>query len=165
MTFSVVTFAQKENSDLDNFAVLNKDSLEYVPWVVKDFKTVILTSNEIDLVDSLFQDFKTKSNNGDTTIQAMREIGLMNYKRQYLPVLNDNGEKIVWINCFCVSVLFAATSNLAPIVVDEKSPIPTFPIGVLYISLFIKVQSPSSPVVIVDGSVQVITPSASETGI
>ena len=103
MTFSVVTFAQKENSDLDNFAVLNKDSLEYVPWVVKDFKTVILTSNEIDLVDSLFQDFKTKSNNGDTTIQAMGEIGLMNYKRQYLPVLNDNGEKIVWINCFCVS--------------------------------------------------------------
>ena len=101
--FSVIAFAQTENSDLDNFVVLNKDSLEYVPWVVEDFRSVVLTSSEINLVDSLFQDFKTKSNNGDTTIQAMGEIGLMDYKRQYLPALNDNDEKIVWINCLCVN--------------------------------------------------------------
>jgi hypothetical protein len=102
-TFSLITFAQTENSDLNKFVVLNKDSLEYVPWIVEDLKSAVLTSNEIDLVDSLFQDYKTKSNNGDTAVQAMGEIGLMDYKRQYLPVLNDDDEKIVWINCFCVN--------------------------------------------------------------
>lgn len=102
-TLTVLTYAQTENSGLDNFRVLHKDSLEYAPWVVKDFKSIVLTDDEIKIVNSLFQDFKSRSNNGDTTIQAMGQIGLMDYKKQYLPVMNGNGEKIVWINCFCVN--------------------------------------------------------------
>ena len=98
---SALTFAQTEKSGLADYQVLHKDSLEYVPWVVKDFKSVVLTRDEIKLVNRLFQDFQSKSNNGDSTIQAMGEIGLMNYKRQYLPVMNRYQEKMVWINCFC----------------------------------------------------------------
>jgi hypothetical protein len=28
-------------------------------------------------------------------------IKLENYKRQYVPVIHENGEKEIWINCFC----------------------------------------------------------------
>ena len=28
-------------------------------------------------------------------------INYKNYKRQYIPVINNKGEKEVWINCFC----------------------------------------------------------------
>ena len=28
-------------------------------------------------------------------------IELENYKRQYVPVINEHGEKEIWINCFC----------------------------------------------------------------
>jgi hypothetical protein len=28
-------------------------------------------------------------------------IGIENYKRQYIPVINGCGEKEVWVNCFC----------------------------------------------------------------
>jgi len=30
-----------------------------------------------------------------------RELNLIKYKRQYVPVINENGEKEVWINFFC----------------------------------------------------------------
>jgi hypothetical protein len=28
-------------------------------------------------------------------------IDLLKYKRQYVPAINDKGEKVVWVNCFC----------------------------------------------------------------
>jgi len=28
-------------------------------------------------------------------------IELNRYKRQYVPVINEKGEKVVWVNCFC----------------------------------------------------------------
>lgn len=28
---------------------------------------------------------------------------LLNYKRQYIPYINEQGEKLVWVNCFCIS--------------------------------------------------------------
>jgi len=28
-------------------------------------------------------------------------IHLTDYKRQYIPSLNDTGQRVVWINCFC----------------------------------------------------------------
>lgn len=102
MTMTVVAQSQTEGSKTDQFSVLIMDSLEYIPWVVKDFKGITLTDEEIHVVDSLFIDFKDKSNNGDSMIQAMGEIGAMDYRRQYLPVVNAKNEKLIWINCFCV---------------------------------------------------------------
>jgi hypothetical protein len=49
-----------------------------------------LSSEELSKIDSILQ-------------QCTNKIGshLSQYKRQYVPSINDKGEKVVWVNCFC----------------------------------------------------------------
>ncbi|OQP66504.1 hypothetical protein A3860_13545 [Niastella vici] len=59
--------------------------------IFNDRSKINFSSEELSLVDSILQ-------------QCINDYDLMNisaYKRQYVPAINDKGEKVVWVNCFC----------------------------------------------------------------
>lgn len=63
-------------------------------------KTTTLSANEIEELDSLFQ--KAILDHNSVVRDPFRYIkDLSVYKRQYVPVINEKGEKEVWVNCFC----------------------------------------------------------------
>jgi len=74
---------------------LKIDSIRTPSWQIRSFKSLILGSQDLLEIDSLFQNFMIKSNSGSTTVHAMGAIGRMNYKRQYIPGVNLKGEKTV----------------------------------------------------------------------
>lgn len=84
-------------------------------WLFKSAKRSELNSKELKqiekiLTDSLikynskqqlqFQEISKKYPNADFNLSNFI-IELERYKRQYVPVVNEKGEKEVWINCFC----------------------------------------------------------------
>ena len=96
-----------------NIAILPYDSTFY--WIFNDCKQTELTENDFQIIENLlikclegynsvqenlYNDFianhpQYKINKRDFIIDLNR------YKRQYVAVLNHQGEKEVWINCFC----------------------------------------------------------------
>lgn len=48
-----------------------------------------------------FFDSMTKAHPGEKLDKNDFIIDLTRYKRQYVPVINEKGEKEVWVNCFC----------------------------------------------------------------
>lgn len=81
----------------------------------KNAKPATLSNEELILIEKLFQKMKTEYNAGQARALAKHnqehpenqwektgfELETEGYKRQYLPVLNEKGEKEVWINFFC----------------------------------------------------------------
>jgi hypothetical protein len=70
-------------------------NLETDWWLSKKFdaaKSFKLSDSELKVVDEVFN-ICVNQNNIDTSY--------FHYKRQYVPFLNKDGQKKVWINCFC----------------------------------------------------------------
>lgn len=64
---------------------------EWLPG--KNNKPATLTMDEMKQIESLLKSCARNS--------KVIDLKRGNYKRQYVAVTNDEGEKIVWINCFC----------------------------------------------------------------
>lgn len=62
-------------------------------WIFKNSKPIDLSFNEIAELDKII--LECVNNYKDELLDIKK------YKRQYIPAINDNGEKLVWINCFC----------------------------------------------------------------
>ncbi len=67
------------------------------------FKAAALTQNELNLVDSLLLACVTNYNNSLDKDHKQWSIDLKkrNYRKQLIVVTNKNGQKEVWVNCFC----------------------------------------------------------------
>ena len=67
------------------------------------FKSAALTQNELQLVDSFLLACVTNYNNSLDKDHKQWSIDLKNrnYRKQLIVVTNKNGQKEVWVNCFC----------------------------------------------------------------
>lgn len=63
-----------------------------MPKKLNTTKTFSLTNADIKAIDEIFKAAVSK-NNLDTSY--------FHYKRQYVPFVDKDGQKKVWINCFC----------------------------------------------------------------
>lgn len=84
-------------------------------WVFRDAKESDLVSQDYQILEKLLERCIKEYNKEQEKLynDLMQKhpentldkedylINLKNYKRQYVVVMNDYGEKVVWINCFC----------------------------------------------------------------
>ncbi len=110
-TFSSTSF----QIDYSVFAVLPFDTAQY--WELKDYKPAELTNADLVDIEKLLrkcidnynpeqerQYNETKTRNRSLKISVTDFIiDLKKYKRQYITVTNNKGEKEVWVHCFCNS--------------------------------------------------------------
>ena len=101
---------QNVQFDTSIIAIIPFDTSYY--WIFKNCKTVSLTTNDIKKIEQLlpkgikteqekrFQMFRNKFPDDEISKKDF-VIKLRKYQRQYVAVINDKGEKEVWINCFC----------------------------------------------------------------
>jgi hypothetical protein len=110
---------QIDSSKLKNISIIEyKPSFNNFLGSKKNLNSFRLSANEIELIDSIFTaclndynkkqeqgyiDFKKKNPKTSLTKDNFVIKGFQYYKRQYVPYINPNGEKAVWINCFCSS--------------------------------------------------------------
>lgn len=113
LLLNVFLFSVKSQSKLDTvkYAIFRFDRNN--PWVFsKNYKATVLTSNEIIKAEQLLvkcissynikqHKYSTKAKKSYPNIdQTQFFIELSKYKRQYITVINQKGEKEIWINCF-----------------------------------------------------------------
>jgi hypothetical protein len=88
--------AQVKTSQI-SYSIINYHDDE---WLFKGAKPISLTYEEIQLalkkLDETVKNYNEALGNKSFAIK-----NLNNYKAQIVPVMNKNGEKEVWINCFC----------------------------------------------------------------
>ena len=64
-------------------------------WLNKKFnpaKSFNLTSADLEVVDEIFKKCTTQNN---------IDISYFHFKKQYVPFIDKDGQKKVWVNCFC----------------------------------------------------------------
>ena len=94
------------------YVVLNAESVHYVFDDIKPAtlseeeiaQTELLLSRCIDELNVLQEKGFRKLSKNEPKIRTHKDefvISLSNYKRQFIPVTNEKGEKVVWVNCFC----------------------------------------------------------------
>jgi L-rhamnose mutarotase len=108
------TTSTKQNLvDTSIYAVLTFDNS--YQWIFKDVKATSLSTSEIVNIEELLKiaisEYNVKHKKEFDSLTKMHPeyelkeynfiIDLKKYKRQYFPVLNNKGEKEVWVNCFC----------------------------------------------------------------
>jgi len=104
-----------ESLDTSMVVILPLDTTH--SWIFKNVKQAELTSNELSLIENIltnciqeynkkekleFRQLQSKETDAQFNINDFI-IDLNKYKRQYIAVINSNGEKEVWVNCFCNS--------------------------------------------------------------
>lgn len=99
--------------DTSVVAILPFDTTQY--WVFKDSKPTDLTNDDLQKIEIILnkciseynpdQERQFKEINDKHPEYKLNKknfiIDLTRYKRQYVAILNSNGEKEVWVNCFC----------------------------------------------------------------
>ncbi|WP_040252081.1 hypothetical protein [Psychroserpens mesophilus] len=112
-----------QKTEINEKSELNSQEFDYVIldyqpkwyWIFKDAQQSELTQSELNEIEEILK-VMIKENND---IQKKRlaehnktypehpwtetryELKLEGYKRQYVPIINKNGQKIVWINFLC----------------------------------------------------------------
>jgi hypothetical protein len=87
------------------YSILPYDStiLGGMNWHYKDIHAGVLTADGVDslepIVDSAYKAF-TK----DTADPFHKLMPLKDYRRQYVAVVTDKGERAVWVNFFCEDI-------------------------------------------------------------
>ena len=94
---------QNISFDTSNIAIINFDKSIY--WLFDSTsKPSVLTQSDISEVEQLFDkginDYNSKVQDADKKYFAI-DLNKWKYKRQYVCVVNKNGQKEVYINCFC----------------------------------------------------------------
>lgn len=93
------------SSDTSFIAVLSFNSI--TTPLFKGAKAAELSGNDFVLIDSLLTQCVAKYNKEQTTGNKYSNpekaflIDLSTHKRQYVAMVNEKGEKLVWVNCFC----------------------------------------------------------------
>jgi hypothetical protein len=72
---------------------------ERISWSFKEGMPTELTTNDLEIINKILQDAVNKYNNGKK-FSWENNIKLEEYKRQYIAIINNNGEKEVYVNCF-----------------------------------------------------------------
>jgi hypothetical protein len=114
LTTSLICNAQTEKTkDSLNYTIIQLDSTNN--WINRKAKTANLSLEEIEEVELLMKKCITEYNREqEAQFEKMKRdlpklklkkedflISLDNYYRQYVPMINEKGEKEIWINCFC----------------------------------------------------------------
>jgi hypothetical protein len=108
----------KNNITVDTSLIAVIPFNTYQTWIFNDCRSSKLNSTEIEKIETLFieciDDFNLRAekrfdklNNKHPEYHFNKSdfiINVKKYKRQYFPVINNQGEKEVWINCFCTDV-------------------------------------------------------------
>lgn len=110
--FSIICLAcraKKSPKSLSSVDGNSKATVAIIPYSkskldLENYKPTDLANSDLVLLDSLIEDFCKEYTIG-LYPQARKSFGidfsLRSYKRQYVPMLNKKGEKIVWANFFC----------------------------------------------------------------
>jgi hypothetical protein len=85
----------KSNIDTSQYVVLKYGNYK----VFDNAKPTTLSVSEINQIDELL--IKAINEFNDDKNHHVKIMPLSKYKIQFVPVINSNGEKEVWINCFC----------------------------------------------------------------
>lgn len=105
--FDTSTITILDNIDTSENSVLNN---AYMAWRDGYSRKLTLTSNDINIIEQLLKDTVSKYNlsadsaikylSADSFIVFPDTIRLSDYKRQYLPYMDKNGKRKVWLNIF-----------------------------------------------------------------
>ncbi len=90
------------DKDTSLYAVIMYDSTKV--WHLKDgSRPASLSEEEIKEIEVLLTHSVAEHNkNIKPGYEGFQRIDpLKRYKRQLIPVMNNKGEKVVWVNCFC----------------------------------------------------------------
>ena len=77
-----------------NYYILNEE------YLYKNNNAFTLSKQELETIN-LKLNHTIEKYNQNIEIANYEIINLNEYNRQYLPYINNKGEKIVWINCLC----------------------------------------------------------------
>ncbi len=91
-------YITKSKQVSDNFAVINYNPQKH-NFIFENAKPTKLNQSEIQKVESIVS--KTIGKYNEKQINALKIKDLGKYKRQFIPVINEGGKKIVWGNYFC----------------------------------------------------------------
>lgn len=100
-------------TDTTQYVILTFDKQQ--SWLFKNAKPGSLSEADIEDIQSILEkclsiynhtqknifDSLSKAKPGITSNEYYFVIDLKRYKRQYIPVINEKGQKEVWVNCFC----------------------------------------------------------------
>lgn len=118
--------------DTTLIAIIDYDTSFKYLTSFKGYTTFKLSPNDIQNIDSIlsiainnynldqekkFQEAKLAYPNSNI-VKSNFFIDLKKYKRQYIVALNNKGEKLVWVNCFCKGNLDYFTKKAPMIVMD-----------------------------------------------
>jgi len=99
--------------DTSSIGIIEFDTTYH--WLFKNANQTGLTASELKKIERILTDSLIKYNSEQQLqyIEISKKypnekfnlsnfiIELDKYKRQYVPVINEQGEKEVWVNCFC----------------------------------------------------------------
>lgn len=91
--------------DTSVIAILPFDTTQ--TWIFKGCKQGNLSAADFETIDSLLMQCVDNYNKGQELIYKEKRLvnnyllDLKTQKRQYIAVVNDKGEREVWVNCFC----------------------------------------------------------------
>jgi len=105
--------SKKIQLDTSIIAILPYDTTQY--WIFKNAKQSDLSLTELKEVEKILTDCIEKYNiEQKQRFEKLNKqhpeynfdinqfiIDIKRYKRQYIPIVNNKGQKEVWINCFC----------------------------------------------------------------
>ncbi|MDN3594179.1 hypothetical protein [Zunongwangia endophytica] len=118
-------FDRKSTEDLKNNSIqeFKLDSSDYVlikfepkyEWIVGKGRATDLNNSELLQIEDILEKAVEENNKRQKTYLKKHneenpkdkwnktgyELNLKKFKRQYLPIINDKGEKVIWINFFC----------------------------------------------------------------
>ena len=96
-----------------DFVILTYQTKWY--WIFKNAKPTELTQSELIEIENILKTLVKENNEAQKTsliehnknypdnqrTTSAYELKLDGFKRQYVPIINDKGQKEVWINFFC----------------------------------------------------------------
>lgn len=94
-------FAQKNSCDLNYYSIIELDTAQ--TWGIKYKKSTkaVLSTPEIIRIDSILKVCIAENNNNGKPHIHGKHIGNYTFVKQLVPVINERGEKVVWVNCIC----------------------------------------------------------------
>lgn len=102
----------KIEPDTSNIAILPYDTS--FSWLFKNAHSIDLSANEMLKIETILTRQIDKYNtNAEKRYKAIAKkypeaqrshfvIDLTKYRRQYIAVIDSTGQKLVWVNCFCI---------------------------------------------------------------
>ncbi|MAC95269.1 MAG: hypothetical protein CMC96_07195 [Flavobacteriales bacterium] len=82
-----------------NYVVIKYDERKH-DFFIRNGKTTELTISELIEIEGIIDSAINKHN---LNVDSMFQVSTIGYKRQYLPYLNEKGDKVIWINFNCGS--------------------------------------------------------------